>query len=174
MEERSLPASNKWFFSWENSKPLFPPCSFSCSTCVSERVETEVGMMTICGRVGLIKESRPPFIWCSRASAWEVSVLSPVLPLFKPQGREVALRQLLTSSNSGGFSPGDLPSGSSRLRDDSATYRKEKQRHFHAVDPCTKFCKKLLPFSTEPVWPLFCSRCWKWFQRGWGVAACKT
>lgn len=82
-------------------------------------------MITICGRGDLREESKLPLFLL--VSAFDVSVLSSaLLLLFKPNGSEAVLKELLTRSSSGELSLRDLISASSRLMDDSASYgRKE-------------------------------------------------
>lgn len=128
VEELSLPMSNRWLFPWEKNKSAFSSCPFPRSACPSERVVSEIGTITMCGKVGFMKESRLPFVWLSWTSTWDVSVLSPVLLLFKANGREHDLKELLKSSSSGGLGPTDCPHGSSKLMEDRETYGKRRRK----------------------------------------------
>lgn len=124
-EELSLPISSRWFLLREKNSSLSSSSAFRCSACPSASVGSEVGMIMICGRGDLRQESKLPLV--RLPSAFETSVLpSTLLLLFKPNGREAVLKELLTRSSSGELSLRDLPSASSRLMDDSASYGREE------------------------------------------------
>lgn len=136
MDELSPSKSSRLpFLSWKWNNSVS-----SSSSSSRNRLVSEVGMMMMRGTALLMAESRTPFTWLPWVATWEV-LESPLLTLllFNPTGREVALRELVTSAAEGLRRTG-CPSTFSKQLEESETWSGDISfsmvRHHIAVETC--------------------------------------
>lgn len=118
VDELSLSKSSRLpFLSWKWNNSVS-----SSSSSSRNRLVSEVGMMMMRGTVLLMIEPRTPLTWLSWVAICEVSESPALLTLllFKPTGREAALRELVTSV-AGGLRRTDCPSTFSKQLEERAT-----------------------------------------------------